>query len=70
MAEQFSKITKFIPQLESGELFAMIVREETVPGVTVLPTVEYAPLAKAIIGAFREITANVEEYSMDTLLVA
>ena len=70
MAERFSKITQYIPQLESGELFAAIVREETEPGVTVLPTVEYTPLAKAIIGAFHEITDNDKEYSMDMLLAA
>lgn len=68
MREQFSEITKFIPQLESGEAFATIVREEGKPGVTVIPTVEYTPLAKAIIEAFHDIADSCEEYHMDRLL--
>ena len=68
MGEQFSEITKFIPQLESGEAFATIVREEAKPGVTVIPTVEYTPLSKAIIEAFYDIADSCEEYHMDRLL--
>ena len=65
---QFDAITKYIPQLENGESFATIVREEAEPGVTVLPTIEYTPLAKAIVSAFYEITDSYEEYGMDSLL--
>lgn len=70
MAEQFSGITKYIPQLENGEPFATIVREEAEPGVTVLPTVKYTQLAKEIIGAFYEIADSNEIYSIDNLLAA
>ena len=64
----FDRITKFIPQLESGEPFATIIREETRPGVISLPVIEYTPLAKEIINAFYAITESREDYSMDNLL--
>ena len=67
---QFDAITQYIPQLETGDPFATIVREDAEPGVTVLPTVEYSPLAKAIVSAFHAITDSSEEYSMDNLLEA
>lgn len=67
---QFDAITQYIPQLENGDPFAMVVREDAKPGVTVLPMVEYTPLAKAIVSAFHEITDSGEEYSMDNLLAA
>lgn len=67
---RFDAITKYIPRLENEESFATIVREAAEPGVTVLPTVEYSPLAKAIVSAFYAITDSGEEYSMDNLLAA
>ena len=65
---QFDGIIKYIPQLESGELFATIIREKTRPGVISLPVIEYTPLAKEIINAFYAITESREDYSMDNLL--
>ena len=67
---RFDAITQYIPQLENGDPFATIVREDAEPGVTVLPMVEYTPLAKAIVRAFHAITDSSEEYSMDNLLEA
>lgn len=66
----FDAITQYIPQLENGESFATIVREAAEPGVTVLPTIEYTPLAESIVSAFYEITDSCEEYSMNSLLAA
>ena len=66
----FVAITQYIPQLENGDPFATIVREAAEPGVTVLPTIEYTPLAKAIVSAFHKITNSCEEYSMSNLLAA
>lgn len=43
---RFDEITKYIPQLENGEQFATIIREETRPGVISLPVIEYTPLQK------------------------
>ena len=65
---QFDGITKYIPQLESGEPFAKIIREETRPGVISLPVIEYTPLAKEIINTFYAITKSREDYSVDNLL--
>ena len=65
---QFNGIAKYIPQLESGEPFATIIREETRPGVISLPVIEYTPLAKEIINAFYAITESREDYSIDNLL--
>ena len=70
MNRVFSKLTQYIPQLENGDSFATIVREAAEPGVTVLPTIEYTALARAIINTFYEITDSCEEYSMDNLLAA
>jgi len=67
---RFDAITKYIPLLENGDPFATVVREAAAPGVTVLPTIEYTPLAKAIISAFYAIADSCEEYSMDNLLAA
>ena len=67
---RFDAITKYIPLLENGDPFATVVREAAEPGVTVLPTIEYTPLAKAIISAFYAIADSCEEYSMDNLLAA
>lgn len=67
---QFDAITKHIPLLENGDPFATVVCEAAEPGVTVLPTIEYTPLAKAIISAFHAIADSCEEYSMDNLLAA
>ena len=65
---QFDEITKYIPQLENGEPFATIIREETCPSVISLPVIEYTLWAKEIISAFHAITESCEEYSMDNLL--
>ena len=67
---RFDAITQYIPQLENGDPFATVVREDAEPGVTVFPAIEYTPLAKAIVSAFYEITESCEEYSMDNLLAA
>ena len=66
----FENLTQYIPELENGETFAVIVREDAAPGVTVLPTIGYTPLAKAIIHAFYAITESREEYSVEKLLAA
>ena len=65
---RFDEITKYIPRLENGELFATIIREETRPGVISLQVIEYTPLAKEIINAFYAITESREDYSIDNLL--
>lgn len=67
---RFDAITQYIPQLGNGDPFATIVREDAKTGVTVIPTIEYAPLAKSIVSAFHEIIDSCEEYSMDNLLAA
>ena len=67
---QFDGITQYIPPRATGDPFATIGHEDAEPGVTVLPTVEYSPLAKAILRAFHAITDSSEEYSMDNLLAA
>ena len=67
---RFDAITQYIPQLKNRDPFAAVVREAAETGVTVLPTIEYTPLAKAIVSAFYEITESCEEYSMDNLLAA
>ena len=64
----FDDLTKYIPQLEHGDAFAVVVKEETKPGVTVIPTVEYTLLAKDIIKAFYNITESCEKYSAKVLL--
>ena len=64
----FDSVTQYIPQLEQGDSFARIVREGSIAGVTVLPSVEYTPLAKSIVSAIYEITDNNEKYSMVNLL--
>lgn len=64
----FDSVTQYIPQLEKGFPFAHIVREDATPNVTVLPTIEYTPLAKSIVSAFHEITGGNEKYNMANLL--
>ena len=66
----FEPLINLIPLLENGDPFATVVREDAESGVTVLPMVEYTPLAKAIVRAFHAITDSSEEYSMDNLLEA
>ena len=65
-----SQLTQYRPQLENGTPFATVVRDEPENGVTVLPVIEYAELAKNILHAFYEITESYAEYSMENLLAA